>query len=341
MSETPQPDSEHPDAHQPVEDEPGGAQANENQADENLADADQPASAQPTGAQPTVDPRTGEDLSWKHTPVAIVLLDRPAPTLSEVSGLLSEIFEGSYEVDPGTEDDPLTAVYVEDATVVVTLLDAPMADGEASRYTENLAIWNGGEAVVDTHRSQVVVAAVRLGPVGDDGEPTEPDYLDPRLDTLRCELAVATVTAALTALPGAVAVSVGGAATTLPAGPYRDLVTGNPLPVPALIGVRAGMQSETTSCVFTTGLGRFGRMDLERLDVDGPPGALYGQMCDLVAYSLGSGTVFGPGQALEVGAPEPLLTSVEISPFTGQQILRLTPAGSSTGSATASGPHPD
>lgn len=286
---------------------------------------DQPAAEQPSAEQPTVDPRTGEDLSWKSTPVAIVLLDRPAPGHAEVGDLLAEIFEGSYEVDPGTDDDPATGVSVEDVTVVATPLDLPVADGEASRYTENLAIWNGGESVVDTHRSQVVVAAFRLGPTGDDGEPGEPEYLDPRLETLRCELAVATVTAALTALPGAIAVSVGGAATTLPAGPYRDLVAGNPLPVPALVGVRAGMQSETTSCVYTSGLGRFGRLDMERLDVAGPPGALYGQMCDLVAYTLGSGTVFQPGQALEVGGPQPLLTSVETSPFTGQQVLRLTP----------------
>lgn len=286
---------------------------------------EQPVPDVPTPGTPTVDPQTGEDLSWKHTPVAIVLLDRPAPGHREVSELLTEIFEGSYEVEPGTEDDPASAVYIEDATVIVSRIDAPMADGEASRYAEDLAIWNGGQAVVDTHRSQVVIAAVRLGREGDDGEAVEPEYLDPRLDTLRCELAVATVAAALTALPGAIAVSVAGAAATLPAGPYRDLVTGNPLPVPALVGVRAGMQSETTASAFTTGLGRFGRMDLERLDVAGPPGALFGQMCDLVAYSLGSGTVFGPGQALEVGGPQPLLTSVEISPFTGQQILRLTP----------------
>ena len=279
---------------------------------------DQPAAEQPSAEQPTVDPRTGEDLSWKSTPVAIVLLDRPAPGHAEVGDLLAEIFEGSYEVDPGTDDDPATGVSVEDVTVVTTPLDLPVADGEASRYTENLAIWNGGQSVVDTHRSQV-------GPTGDDGEPGEPEYLDPRLETLRCELAVATLTAALTALPGAIAVSVGGAATTLPAGPYRDLVAGNPLPVPALVGVRAGMQSETTSCVYTSGLGRFGRLDMERLDVAGPPGALYGQMCDLVAYTLGSGTVFQPGQALEVGGPQPLLTSVETSPFTGQQVLRLTP----------------
>ncbi|MBB1057462.1 hypothetical protein G6020_08625, partial [Dietzia sp. B19] len=176
---------------------------------------DQPAAEQPSAEQPTVDPRTGEDLSWKSTPVAIVLLDRPAPGHAEVGDLLAEIFEGSYEVDPGTDDDPATGVSVEDVTVVATPLDLPVADGEASRYTENLAIWNGGESVVDTHRSQVVVAAFRLGPTGDDGEPGEPEYLDPRLETLRCELAVATVTAALTALPGAIAVSVGGAATTL------------------------------------------------------------------------------------------------------------------------------
>ncbi|MBB1029711.1 hypothetical protein G6027_02135 [Dietzia sp. SLG310A2-38A2] len=287
---------------------------------------DQPERDQPgSDARASVDPGTGEDLSWKSTPVAIVLLDRPAPGHREVGDLLAEIFEGSYEVDPGTDDDPATGVSVEDVTVVATPLDLPVADGEASRYTENLAIWNGGESVVDTHCSQVVVAAFRLGPVGDDGEPGEPEYLDPRLETLRCELAVATVTAALTALPGAIAVSVGGAATTLPAGPYRDLVAGNPLPVPALVGVRAGMQSETTSCVYTSGLGRFGRPDMERLDVAGAPGALYGQMCDLIAYSLGSGTVFQPGQALEVGGPQPLLTSIETSPFTGQQVLRLTP----------------
>lgn len=275
--------------------------------------------------QPAVDPQTGEDLSWKRTPVAILLLDRPAPDHREVGELLAEIFEGSYAVEPGTDDDPATGVHVEDVTVIVTPLDAPIADGEASRYTQNLAIWNGGEGVVDTHRSQVVVAAFRLGTGEDDDEETAPDYLDPRLETLRGELAVATVTAALTALPGAIAVSVGGAATTLPSGPYRDLVTGNPLPVPVLVGVRAGMQSETTSCVYTSGLGRFGRMDLERLDVDGPPGAAFGQMCDLVAFSLGSGTVFQPGQALEVGGPQPLVTSVETSPFTGQQVLRLSP----------------
>jgi hypothetical protein len=280
---------------------------------------------QPDPAQPPVDPRTGEDLSWKRTPVAMVLLDRPAPDHHEVGELLAEIFEGSYEVDRGTDDDPATGVYIGDATVIVTAIDAPVADGEASRYTRDLAIWNGGESAVDAHRSQVVVAAFRLGPAGDDGEPGEPEYLDPRLDTLRCELAVATVTAALTALPGAIAVSVGGAAATLPAGPYRELVTGNPLPVPVLVGVRAGMQSATTSCVYTSGLGRFGQLDLERLDVDGPPGAAYGQMCNLVAFALGSGTVFQPGQALDVGGPQPLLTSLETSPFTGQQVLRLTP----------------
>lgn len=278
----------------------------------------------PQPDQPAVDPQTGEDLSWKQTPVAIVLLDRPAPGHDEVGELLTEIFEGSYEVELGTDDDPATAVYVEDATVIVSAVDAPVP--EAIEYTRDLAVWNGGEAVVESHRSQVVVAAFRWGPIGDDGEPGEPEYLDPRLDTLRCELAVANVTAALTALPGAVAVSVGGAAATLPAGPYRDLVTGNPVPAPALVGVRAGMQTETTSCVYTSGMGRFGRMDLERLDVDAPPAAAYAEMCNLVAYSLATGTIFQPGLTLEVGGPQPLVATAGVSPFTGQEILRLAPA---------------
>lgn len=280
----------------------------------------------PAEQSPPTDPRTGEDLSWRRPAVAMLLFDRPAPTYREVGEVLAEIFEGTYEVDPGRDDDPTSAVTIEDATVFATPVDEPIADGEASRYTNDLAVWNGGEAVVDTHRSQVVVAAMRLGPVGDDDEPGDPEYMDPRLEALRCELAVAHVVAALTALPGAIAVSIGGAATTLPAAAYRDFVAGNPIPVPALVGVRAGMQSESTSCAYTSGLGRFGRLDLERLDVAAPPGAVYGQICDLVAYTLGSGTLFQPGQALEVGGPEQLLTSLETSPFTGLPALRLTPA---------------
>ena len=319
MSETPRPAQPSPGHPEPHPDHP--------QSQSQSQDPTR-ASQEPTSA---VDPHTGEDLSWKQTPLVLVLLDRPAPDHRELGDLLTEVFEDSYEVERGSDDDPATAVYVEDATVIVSTIDAPVADGEASRYARELAMWNGTEAVVDTHRSQVVVAAFRWGPIGDDGEPTEPEYLDPRIETLRCELAAANVAAALTALPGAVAVSVGGAAATLPAGPYRGLVAGNPIPAPALVGVRAGMQSESTSCAYTTGLGRFGRMDLERLDADVPPAAVYGQMCDLVAYSLGSGTILQPGQALEVGGPQPLLTSAEISPFTGQPVLRLTPGAAEPG----------
>ena len=159
-----------------------------------MSDSPQP------GQPPTVDPQTGEDLSWKQTPVAIVLLDRPAAGHGEIGELLAEIFEGSFEVERGSDDDPATAVHVEDATVLVSAIDAPLP--QATEFTRDLVAWNGGEAVVETHRSQVVVAAFRWGPLGDDGEPTEAGYLDPRLDTLRCELAVANVTAALTALPG-------------------------------------------------------------------------------------------------------------------------------------------
>src|SRR5699024_2075104 len=96
------------------------------------------------------------------------------------------------------------------------------------------------------------------------------------------------------------------------------------IPVPVLVGVRAGRRSETTACVYTTGLARFGRMDLERLDVEAPPAQLYSQMCDLVALALSSGTDFQPGQTLELGESRTLVTSTEQSPFTAQQVLRLT-----------------
>ncbi|MBC7273584.1 MAG: hypothetical protein H5T76_33620, partial [Streptomyces sp.] len=62
-----------------------------------------------------------------------------------------------------------------------------------------------------------------------------------------------------------------------------------------------------------------------RLDVDAAPAAVYSEMCNLVAYSLATGTVFVPGQTIEVGGPQPLVASAEVSPFTGQEILRLSP----------------
>lgn len=314
-----------------------------------MSDATEPDQSEPDQSEPDrgapdqsppVDPVTGEDLSWRHPAVAMVLFDRPAPSHAEIADLLTEVFDGSYEVDPGTEDDPASAVTVEDATVFASPLDSPVAGGQATRFAADLPMWNGEESVVDSHRSQVVVAGMRLGPADDDGEFTDPEYLDPRLEALRCELAVAQVAAVLTALPGAIAVSVGGAANTLPAGAYRDLVTGNPIPVPALVGVRAGMLSETTSCAYTTGLGRFGRADLERIDVPAPPGEVYGQMCDLVAFCLGSGTVFQADQTLEVGGPEQLVTSVETSPLTGMQVLRLSPASAGPGGGSARGTAP-
>lgn len=290
-----------------------------------MSETPQPSNPeQPVGAGPATDPRTGEDLSWKQIAMTAVLLDRPAPDHWEVGALLAEVFEGSLEVEHGTDDDPATAVHVEDATVIVTSVDAPIPEGQATRNARDLAVWNGDEGVIDSHRSQLVVVGLRLGGMGDDGEMTAPEYMDPRLEALRCELAVATVTAALTALPGTVAVSVGGAANTLPATGYRDFVTGNAIPAPAIVGVRAGRQSETTACVYTTGFARFGRMDLERLDVEAGPGQLYSQMCDLVVFALTSGTIFQPGQTLDVGGTRPLVTSAETSPFTGQPVLRLT-----------------
>src|SRR5699024_11244804 len=90
---------------------------------------------QPADAGPATDPQTGEDLSWRQTAMSAVLLDRSAPDHREIGELLTEIFEGSFEVEHGTGDDPATAVYIADATVIVTSVDAPIPDGQIGRDT--------------------------------------------------------------------------------------------------------------------------------------------------------------------------------------------------------------
>lgn len=267
-----------------------------------------------------------EDLSWRRPAVVFLLLDRAAPTDAEVTELLHEVFDGSYPVGADAVGGAPT-VRIEDAVVAAQPLDGPVGDGEPARYTGELAIWNGGEDVVAGHRSHIVIGAERVG--GDpDGPEGEPEPMDPRLEALRCELAVAHVTAALTALPGAVAVYLPTAAATLPAVPYRDIVTSNPIPVPAMIGVRAGWFSEGRPYVYTSGLGRFGRPDMERFADGGHPGEVYAQMCDLLAFSLGSGTIFQPGQLLEVAEGSYLRVDVGVSEATGWQVLQLHAADS-------------
>ena len=262
------------------------------------------------------EPNAAEEPTWKRPAVAFLLFDREAPTPAEVSAVLSEVFEGSYPVTAAHGDEP-ASVQVEDVTVVAQPTDGPVPGGEAEQYATDIAMWNGDTTPVATHRSHVVVAGLR------EEDAAEPE--DPRLDTLRRELSVAHVTAALTALPGAVAVFVGSSGATLPAIPYRDVVTANPIPVPALVGVRAGWRDDELSCAYTTGLGRFGRADMEWLDAPMHPDALFGKLCDLVAFSLGSGVVLQPGQRVEVSDDEVLRCDVGTSPLTGWEVLQLVP----------------
>jgi len=264
-------------------------------------------------------PEQPETVDWRRPAVAFLLFGGDAPAAADVEALLHEVFDESYAVTPAHGDEPVS-ITIEDATVVVQPVDGPAGDGEPARFTGELAIWNGGEDVVDGHRSHLVVGAERIGT---EGEP--PEEMDPRLEALRCELAVAHVTAALTALPGALAVFLPTAAATLPAEPYRDIVVSNPIPVPALVGVRAGWFEEGRPYVYTSGLGRFGRPDMERFATEGHPGEVYGQMCDLLAFSLGTGTVFQPGQTLEVAEGEYLGVTAGVSEATGWEVLQLAP----------------
>lgn len=280
-----------------------------------------------------VDPETGESLAWRSPAVAIVLFDREAPTDAENEELLTEVFEGSFEVGSERETDPdtgqetsATTVAIEGATVYVVANDEPVAGGHAQQAAQGIAMWNGGEHVVAEHRSHVVVAGL-LDEVEESAGDVERDAVDPRTEALRTELGVAQVAATLTALPGAVAVFVGPAMSTLPAGPYRDLVVGHPIPVPALVGVRAGLQEDDHSCVFTTGLGRFGRHEMERADLEITPGDAFAHMCDLVSHLLGTGVVFGDGTTLEIGDSLTLHCALGQSRFGPWQALDLTESG--------------
>lgn len=300
-----------------------------------------------------VDPKTGESLAWRSPAVVIVLFDREAPSGAEAKELLEEVFEGSFEVATEHETDPetgeeasATTVEIDGGKVYVIPNDVPVAEGQAEQAAQGIALWNGGEGVVAGHRSHVVVAGFADEPDLDDdaegagsaagenasgdADDADSDSVDPRTVALRTELGVAQVAATLTALPGAVAVFVAPAMATLPAGPYRDLVVGHPLPVPALVGVRAGMQGETQSCVFTTGLGRFGRHEMERADLDLAPGDAFAQMCDLVSHLLGSGVVFGDGTTLEIGDALTLECTLGQSRFGPWQALDLTESDRTT-----------
>lgn len=277
------------------------------------------------GEQPVpVDPRTGENISWRTAALTMLALDRAAPSGEESLELLHEVFDGSYPVRRSPAFEQSAIVLIEDATVYVQPADAPIPNGEATDGAQGIPMWQEDTSALDSHASHLMILARREGDEG-----AEPEYLDPRADALRCELAVAHVTAALTALPDSVAVYVPTAHATLPAVSYREIVTGNALPVPAMVGVRSGWHSETSASGYTTGMGRFGRHELQRIGVPGQPGELYGQLCDLVAYQLGTGTTFEPGVTLQLSEDLSLGTELVDSSFGPWQTLDLSPAPTS------------
>ena len=272
---------------------------------------------------PLVDSETGENISWRTAALTMLAFDRAAPSGDELVELLHEVFDGAFQVRQNPEFDNSAIVMIEDASVYVQPADAPVPGGEATDGARGIPMWQEDASALDSHASHLMILA---GREGEDG--AEPEYLDPRAEALRCELAVAHVTAALTALPESVAVYVPTAHATLPAVSYREIVTGNALPVPAMVGVRAGWEDDSTASAYTSGMGRFGRHELQRIGAPGQPGELYAQICDLISYQLGTGTVFEPGVTLQLSEELSLRTELVDSRFGPWQTLDLSPADS-------------
>lgn len=296
---------------------------------------------------------------WRQPATSEVLLGAAAPSLDELAERIGTVLADQARAEVADLDESLggpavvvefrgVRVFVRTAADAISAEDAP----EGAEYAggiefpaENpsfqgplnaargLAIWNNNAGVLLHTVERIRLAAEVYEPAVDGPSADAPIGADPYVDALREELALATITAVLTTVESEpLGVWVPLAGMTLPAGVYRDTVVNAPLPIPALVGVRVGVytesdESQPVTFGFTTGMYRFGRADMEMVERPTPPQETLGAMFELVAFELGTTSIFEPGTPVDLQDGRVFDVAAGPSPITGWNLLQLTQRG--------------
>ena len=313
----------------------------------------------PYDAEP---PENHEFPDWRRNAQAEVLLSGPAPSAADIVATLSTVLGDIAAISEGEQIDssgePFVNVDYRGVALVIRSRTEPLSpnevpEGEAFdggisfpqsnpsfngplNASRGLVVWGGQAGRLLQTTSRIHVAGAVYAPDENSGKPVGAEL---PLDALREELAVATITSALTILDAGGAEAIGVwvplAGLCVPADVYRDTVSHAPLPVPILVGLRVGVftddpdapidpENPPLTFAFTTGMARFGRADLEFPRSAQTPPRTMGMALDVLAFELGTSSSFLDGEVVDLRDGRTFDVRAGDSTITGWHVLQLT-----------------
>ncbi|WP_333619249.1 hypothetical protein [Dietzia sp.] len=318
------------------------------------------------GAAPGSGAAEDSPLDWRRSAQTEILLAGPPPTAADIARCLEQVLGDALTIEVMGADDPggpaedaLVNVAYRGVAIVVSSRAEPVSadsvpegeayDGSISFPQDNpsfdgpldaargIVMWQNRATDLLRVSSRIHVAGAVYGPDENTGAVPGEDLPH---DALREEIAVATITAALTAVSNTAAGSepigvwVPLAGLCLPAAVYRDTVVNAPLPTPVLVGLRVGIFTDDPSApideanppmtfAFTTGLFRFGRADLEFPRRRQSPPQTMGVALDVLTHELGTRSSYLPGTRIDLGDGRRFDVSGGRSRITGWTVLQI------------------
>ncbi len=222
--------------------------------------------------------------------VGFVLLREARWDKAETFRLLEEkwhITPDETGEDQEKEEDNMAVFRVKGTMVAISLMEAPVPNGEAEHYAAANFLWREAVEVTKTHTAHILVSVL-----GNAGNPVEAGKL------------YTAVTASCMEQPEVLGIYTSG--TVLAPDHYlrvaEDMKNGD-LPVMdwVYVGIYRGKEGV---CGYTYGLTSFGRNEMEILDSSHEPSDIFEFLYDLCAYLLNADVYIRDGETVGHSAEE-------------------------------------
>ena len=221
-----------------------------------------------------------ESAGLKGSFAGFVLLSEPSWDKQQLIRDLKEKWDIAAEEAEGDGDDTLMLT-VDDSLVAVSLMSAPIPDGEAEANAENNYLWPEAVETAKAHKAHIMVAVI-----GKEEDALELGKLYVKALSACCRQPYAT--------------GVYASGVVFEPSFYEDcaeVMREDILPIFNWVwfGLYGG---EGGLCGYTDGLEQFGREEIEVLDTDAQPEELRNFMAEIVSYVLEYGVELQDGETI-------------------------------------------
>lgn len=252
------------------------------------------------------DTEDDEPSDLKGSFVGFVLLSEPSWDKGQLIRDLEEKWGIAAEEDEEASDDSLIFT-VGDGMAAVSMMPAPIPDGEAEAHAENNYFWPEAVAEARAHKAHLMVAAIGGGE-----------------DALELGKLYTKVLAACCRQKHATGIYASGVVfePSFYEG-FADMMQEDALPIFNWVWFGLYMD-EDGLCGYTDGLDQFGKEEIEVLGTDAEPEALRDFMASLVSYVLENDVELHDGETIGFSAEDKhAITRSEGVALPGQMTLKI------------------